>query len=385
MKRTWYTVIAEDQQDRIQNLNSEIVQALEAKCPRFALSDKDKIKNLLEHGILFGNETLEWRYQLFRKLCSLERPIPSFTTFFKDVNVLQEYALCMRHLFDIQESTDTALSLAYNGPDKEGSALELWLFARRNFQDMPLEPRKKDNVLLAKTRCGKASKSVLYDFASLASRSGFTSRQIEHITKNYTNNSQEASGVPDSTQRLAPLRYGFPDTASFKKNKYELTVETLYQTPEASAELDSMYILRSAFLAFHRTEDITMIYRPRMQHEQKRRANIAHIQQEGTGRWSTSISKDQTVRVHYYDQNDPMKFKYIQHQAGDETWPLNNMRLYTATLKNGNVFLSAHAVKSEVMELGSNSHLFALPRIINIDSELNHRIMAYIKMMKYHK
>ena len=256
MRICWVDLVAQQNSDVLCCITDDDVRALEQKSPQRE-ADKAEIKQKLESGSIFGWGPLEWRRQLLHRLCRIKCFIPSLFTFFEDVKVLQDYAPCMRHLFNLAkgDTIDSALGKAFHGPsvELEKARLLLWLYVRREFMEMPPKARKVDRQLLAHIRPERARADVIYDFARLADEIGFASPKIRVLL------AAEAPATCPSCNPTTrgPLgspklhhRCGFPDIASFKLDKQLITFDHMASTPKENQPLTSFDALQSGIYAF---------------------------------------------------------------------------------------------------------------------------------------
>lgn len=246
-------MIANGDMETVEGITEDTVQQIEGKFPT-------ELSELIDTGQIFPNMPHDWRQNVYDRLCKLKSLIPSFLTFFKDILVLEEVSKCMRHLVELEKYDTITLALKDAFVSQTGSFTDayrrLFLFARLRFQDMPVRPRRDPSRLLAKTRPGVAKETVLYDFARYAADIGFSTIKINEIIQGIQGRRSEPTlatpgdGYSNSGYTAAQYRYGFPDTASFEFDKLHFTFDDLGQIPFVFKDLQSSYILRSAFCSF---------------------------------------------------------------------------------------------------------------------------------------
>src|SRR5690242_19724972 len=123
MEKFWLQFIAQGNPEIVQQITEEVVLQLEMRCPRYDSSDRDHISQLLYAGRIFPLQDKAWREQLFYRLCKLPYFIPSFFTFFADINVLAEYSRCILRLVGRpKKSVTESLREAFKGSDSFDAA-----------------------------------------------------------------------------------------------------------------------------------------------------------------------------------------------------------------------------------------------------------------------
>lgn len=255
MEKFWLQFIAQGNPEIVQQITEEVVLQLEMRCPRYDSSDRDHISQLLYAGRIFPLQDKAWREQLFYRLCKLPYFIPSFFTFFADINVLAEYSRCILRLVGRpKKSVTESLREAFKGSDSfDAARLRLWIFARAHFQQMPVHPQKPDTQLLAKIRPNGSNQSASYEFASYAKQLKFETDRINSLVRagRPETCSSCSSGEPPSSKSVLRHRCGFPDEASFKHDKTALTLKWLCAAPSTSDSLESFYAVWSPMRIFH--------------------------------------------------------------------------------------------------------------------------------------
>ena len=183
------------------------VKALELTAPGACKADRDALYGQLKSGTIFGAFHEGDREEIWSNVLSVStnRLIPSLFSFFQDVHYLEEPANCVKMLVKLssRDTVSSALEDAFKDVNqtpgqcviqeselrfvsKSGSRLDrldsgcrqVWMSAFRNYLKMPTLPKGKN--LLAKPR-SKPSSAATYDFAALAYRLGFESKQIQDL------------------------------------------------------------------------------------------------------------------------------------------------------------------------------------------------------------
>lgn len=139
---------------------------------------------------------------------SIDYLIPSLFTFFEDLKYLRACADCLKRL--VKVSRRDTVRIAFDRKffytekagdqyvvevaestivDRSGRAVDrfdlkyrhLWLFAMRDYREMPPDAKKKSKDLLAKARVQRADEEVLSRGANLVHRVGFVSDEIDAL------------------------------------------------------------------------------------------------------------------------------------------------------------------------------------------------------------
>ncbi|KAI6081771.1 hypothetical protein F4821DRAFT_264558 [Hypoxylon rubiginosum] len=183
------------------------VQALQQKAPGVCKADADELYGRIRSGEILGGFRQQERVLLWERLCRATEDyvVPSLYGFFENLKYLEDAAACMRKPVDLegQESVRSAYERCFSptelpaedtcslqvsatsfksvpagGADRFDLAYrQLWLFARREHEDMPSEPRKK----LSGPKGEQADESVKFEFAFFAHWLGFRSNKITSI------------------------------------------------------------------------------------------------------------------------------------------------------------------------------------------------------------
>jgi hypothetical protein len=202
MKDFYYKIFWRNREAMLK-VDEPTIKAIELTAPGACRADARALYGKLKNGEIFGAFSEQDRETIWAKLlsCTTDCLVPSFFSFFEDVNWLKEPADCVKrlmglsprgtipytlehHMFSevnqqwdqcvIQESEHTFVSHPGSPADRVDLGIrQIFFSAMRNYLDMPAEPKRKN--LLAKSRSKKADKKVLYEFAALAYKLGFES------------------------------------------------------------------------------------------------------------------------------------------------------------------------------------------------------------------
>jgi hypothetical protein len=192
----------------MQKVDQATVEALELTAPGACRADARTLYSKLRSGQIFGAFGEQDREAIWIKVraCSTDRLIPSFFSFFQDLNWLKDPVNYVKRLMYlspretilytlrermfshanqradqcvIEESEHTYVSKSGNAADRVNlGILQIFFYAMRHCLEMPPEPKRKN--LLAKPR-NQANVKALYDFAAHAHRLGFESDEIYNL------------------------------------------------------------------------------------------------------------------------------------------------------------------------------------------------------------
>ncbi|KIW54605.1 hypothetical protein PV05_06954 [Exophiala xenobiotica] len=281
MKDFWYESVGEER-NAMQKVDENSVKDLECTAPGACRADARNLYGKLKAGKIFGAFNDQDREKIWAEVCrrTKDRLIPSFFTFFEDLNWLTGPANCVKRLIPIS-SDDTILYAleqhVFTGanqrtgqcliqkPDhtfvsKSGTeadqmnlgVLQLFLIAMRNHLDMPAEPKKKN--LLAKPRPKRANPEVLHEFAAHAHKLGFESDEIRELMELRTSSrAPQQESVSSGPEESDPpiRRCGIPLSCHHEQDKPCLFLEPLYAVrSEEFEEMTSSFVRRSVILAF---------------------------------------------------------------------------------------------------------------------------------------
>ncbi|KAM3477677.1 hypothetical protein MY8738_006328 [Beauveria namnaoensis] len=293
---------------------------LQGKAPGASKHDRDTLLVCFRNRELFGNIPEQHRDGFWDRTLENSRVglIPSLFTFFEDRKFLHRVSESMRYILDVNGRIGVvgALSSAFQnfandstmGPctiqwsdyhfttipgnettRKALGARQLWLYAFREYENLPPISRKKN--LLAKSRT-KFDEQVLYDFAVFALQLGFQTVKIDKILSRsidcdiaeraldaarkpeayeYDNKPQLitqmvnmfAAAQPVSTKplleqqhaaepRLPPTRYGLPEATDHTRDKSLLFLPQMKAASAGSVmnHVSSFFVRTSVYLAF---------------------------------------------------------------------------------------------------------------------------------------
>ena len=167
--------------------------------------------------------------------CTTDSLVPSFYTFFEDLNYLKGPTDCVKRLMKlsprdtvlsaleqtfsdvnqkadqcvIQESDGTYAFKPGDVADRLDSGIrQIWISAMRNYLEMPAGPKRKS--MLAKPKSEKADQMVLCEFAALAYQLGFETEEIRSLMQR----SPDREIARDALLKARkPGRYEYDNTA----------------------------------------------------------------------------------------------------------------------------------------------------------------------------
>ncbi|KAJ6437507.1 hypothetical protein O9K51_10066 [Purpureocillium lavendulum] len=204
-KDFWYFVFGDDE-TAMGRLDRATVLALELTAPGACEKDAQVLYGRVRSGEILSAFGEREREAIWTRLCSatVDCLVPSLFGLFENLKYLRVAADCMKRLvhlesketirsgfesafFDTDEAHQSCLiqtsrssfkSTPARGWDKFDIAYkQLWLFALREYPDMPAEPKKK----LAGPKGGHVDEAILFEFATLANRLGFGSKKIQDL------------------------------------------------------------------------------------------------------------------------------------------------------------------------------------------------------------
>ncbi|KIW30935.1 uncharacterized protein PV07_02626 [Cladophialophora immunda] len=281
MKDFWYESVGVER-NAMQKVDENSVKELEGTAPGACKADARDLYRKLKAGKIFGTFNDQDREKIWAEVCrrTKDRLVPSFFTFFEDLNWLKGPADCVKRLIPIspgdtilyvleqhvftginqrtgqcliQKTDHTFVSKPGTEADQMNlGVLQLFLIAMRNHLSMPAEPKKKN--LLAKPRPMKADPEVLHEFAAHAHKLGFESDEIRELTELRTSSrapqkESPSSGSEDSDPPIR--RCGIPWSCHHEQDKLCLFLEPLYTVRSGEfEEMTSSFVRRSVILAF---------------------------------------------------------------------------------------------------------------------------------------
>jgi len=190
----------------MKRLDETTLRAVEGKAPGACQSEAVDLYGRVRSGELLSGFDEREQEVIWTRICSASTDclVPSIFLFFENLNYLQVAADCMKRLVCLGrgESIYSALERGFRDQrDPDPGCLiqlsrtastylpidlsdrfdliyrQLWLYAFREYKDIPAVRKRK----LAKPRTGEANELVLYEFASLANRLGFETKEIQDI------------------------------------------------------------------------------------------------------------------------------------------------------------------------------------------------------------
>ncbi|KAJ2982773.1 hypothetical protein NQ176_g1164 [Zarea fungicola] len=317
VKDFWYFVF-DDNESVMRKLDRASVQALQLKAPGACGKQARQLQARIRSGDILGAFSEDERQKIFSNLqaATVDCSVPSLHSFFQDRKYLEDAAQCFKKLFNLgkKETIRAALENAYLDEDECSTTClvqtscssfksivtnradqfdvayrQLWLYARRHFEDMPDEQRR----IFAGPKAGEADEMVLFDFALLAHKLGFRGTGIKEVLEgdpdrqiarrllmtarkpdqfNYddieskitaiTQVIEAARPIPDgqavvmddyevAAESRSPAKCGRPLVSDQMHDKPLMFLDKLHaSTPSQSAKLSSFFIQRSIYFAY---------------------------------------------------------------------------------------------------------------------------------------
>jgi hypothetical protein len=265
-------------------LDSVTVKAVETRCPRYSNVDKEDIYAQIQQGIIFAAYNLQEREKIWSSLVSIDHLMPSLFTLLRDLHFLQactdsirylvkfpsehpdadmseEYTIdgAFRRAFRVDQQNDQYLIETASGifhrahiPTEQRFDLarrQLWLYAMRNFKDLPQPRQNRGRNLLAKADLEHADEPVLYHFAILAERLGFSSPEIEHLKTRLSPRRDPKPNRLATTAKKSVRRCGLPNEDSYERDAPLLFIQNMHRE-FSDREITSFFVRRSVYLSF---------------------------------------------------------------------------------------------------------------------------------------
>jgi len=299
----------------MQKLDLKTLQAVQLTAPGASQADADSLYGRIKGGELFGAFDEKHRDEIWTRLCEMTRDflVPSLFAFFENWKYLKGPADCMKRLIDVgrRETIHAALDEAFRDANHEetrcaiqlsASAFkyipasvsgrfdaiyrQLWLFAIREYMDMPPDSNRK----LAIPRGSQVNENVLFEFASLARKLGVESEQVikvlqrdpdrevarrllitarkperyryqdfETLIDQVANiislaqpllSEQESEGDEIDERPRPPKRCGIPNEIDQLRDKSCMFLPKLHAPVERTRTIDSFFVQRSMYFAF---------------------------------------------------------------------------------------------------------------------------------------
>jgi hypothetical protein len=286
-----------------QKLNEADVKALELTAPGACKADKERLYGQLRGGNIFGAFNEQEREAIWEivLVISSDRLIPSFYSYFEDINYFQGPVKCIKPLLDSRDSVSAALLRAFKDENRsvgqyvvqesesrfvvrpgdlaEDFALrQIWMIAMRysgakldwqpskatlcaiathayhlGFQSAPilnLMQGSPDRQIARKTLLeARRPDRFQYDAAAFEDYIDQIVRffsTAEALTEEETRNIYEV----DNDGR-PPKRCGVPNLRDHDRDKLSLFLDTLHDTNEKQyPEMTSFFVRRSVYFAF---------------------------------------------------------------------------------------------------------------------------------------
>ncbi|KAL5344433.1 hypothetical protein ACLOAV_010693 [Pseudogymnoascus australis] len=264
----------------IQRLDKATVRALERKAPAISASDSHELSTAISNGAIFSGFSSEERSIIWGNILKFRGIIPSLSTFFEDILLLEACVNCIRWLvtvptdqtlftalgeaFQPQEgiqcgqviqTSDTTFHLVKGNPTycMKLAYLQMIAFAMRDYRDIPKQSVKKNLTEIARP---KADIEVLQKGASFAKQLGYSTPEIERLEGMEPLIFSEVKAlapVPKTAVVEIKRRSGKPHTDTFEEDRRHIFIHNLLQSDEAGEGITSFYVLKSWFNAFFGT------------------------------------------------------------------------------------------------------------------------------------
>lgn len=264
----------------LQRIDGKTVKNIELRAPRASTLDAQFLRGQILGGAIFGEFSDQERGIICQNVLRFGGIIPSLSTFFKDILLLELCADVMKRLVTVpaketvfttlayettmlvQKTESTTVPITANKADcKKLGYLVLVAFAMRWHPSLPKDYTGKN---LKTTPRAKADQEVLCLLADLAANEGFGSPEIDKLKGSLT--TLPASILQTPTPESPPLlvttgpgvslkqRCGIPRTGSFEEDRKYLFLNHLTdQRDETGEGITSFFVLRSWFRAFFDT------------------------------------------------------------------------------------------------------------------------------------
>jgi hypothetical protein len=298
MKDVWSQIFRHDKQ-AMGMLDNATVKAVELTSPKHSKWDAQKLHGQVGKGYIFAAFSRQDREVIWSELSKIGGLIPSFLSFFADINYLRACADSIRHLVEPSptQTLCTALDAIFFGATENWDLAYrlLWLYTMQNFPNLspPSKENKTKRKRLAKARPGKVDEVVLSNFAALAIRLGFKSDQISALSQRsadreiaraallkarksdryeYTGAILESNveqivrlfdtATPVQVEQVCPafvsddpaasgVRCGFPDEEAHARDADSLSIANLHvEVTEQGESITSFFVRRSVYSAF---------------------------------------------------------------------------------------------------------------------------------------
>lgn len=270
----------------MQRLDKATVKAIERKAPAVSTSDSQELSIAIFNGAIFSGFSSQERSVIWGNILKFRGIIPSLSTFFEDMHLLEACVNCIRWLVTVPtDQTDqtnqtvfTALREAFQSQGGtqctqviqttettfrlvKGNTtycmklgyLQMIAFAMKDYRDLPKQSVKKNLIEIARPQ---ADSEVLQKGASFAKQLGFSTPEIERLKGMEPLKFSEVEAlvpVPKTAVVKIKRRSGMPHTDTFEEDRQHLFLHNLFQRDEADEGITSFYVLKSWFNAFFGT------------------------------------------------------------------------------------------------------------------------------------
>ncbi|KAL1620000.1 hypothetical protein SLS56_009844 [Neofusicoccum ribis] len=278
----WSKILSGDR-EKLRSIDQATVEALQLRAPGSSESDLATLRGQIASGQIFGSLPQAERDPILKRLTEVNDIIPSFASFFDDVNYHGDVVRCMQRLVprSTKSSTFTKFLKHFNPgklrkrelavqtseavfETKDGNEtsqflvgyLQLYTYAARFYDRIPHQPNRKN----VKFQAGfNEDAATLYRFAQLAACMGFDSPQISgYLSQTGDHGPAPESGISGSPALVIdgsgePLhrRSGKPFTQNYQLDKHFFFLgHLLNQSKERGEGISSFFVLKSRFQAF---------------------------------------------------------------------------------------------------------------------------------------
>ncbi|KAH7111262.1 hypothetical protein B0J11DRAFT_598641 [Dendryphion nanum] len=301
-------------------LDRATVKALELTAPGACRTDFKALIGKVRRGQILGAFSEGDREAIWSRVLSatVDRLVPSLFSFFEDLNYLRITANSVKQLFPplrhgtvsstiedafsdtnhragqcvIQESESSDVFRLGSLADRVDLGVrQIWMFAMRNYPQMPAVPKRKK--FSTKSVIGKGDETVLCEFATFAYRLGYESESIHSLIQRSVDREIARSALlkarkpdrykydeamfEDYVGQIArlfseaqpttveqgsiavemdcsdgpPRRSGIPFAQDHERDRLSLFIDKLHNTNEEQCgEMSSFFIRRSVYFAF---------------------------------------------------------------------------------------------------------------------------------------
>ncbi|KAM3563043.1 hypothetical protein ARSEF4850_002510 [Beauveria asiatica] len=207
IKDFWHSVF-DGNENAMMKLDRTSLEALQMKAPGACEKQARDLYARVRSGDILGAFNEAERERIWSKIydATVDCTVPSLHSFFEDRKYIEDAAHCMKRLFPgrLHETIRSALESAYPDVDDQGTEClvqvsnssyamvatngadhfdlayrQLWLYARRHFEDMPPEREQ----IVAGYKLAGVDEMVLFDFALFAHKLGFRTTEIEKLLR----------------------------------------------------------------------------------------------------------------------------------------------------------------------------------------------------------